>query len=282
MVRLEMIDRPALRYFGGKWNLAPWIISIFPEHISYVEPYCGAVSVLLQKKTSPVETINDIDGEVVNYFEVLREHPDELVRALQLTPYSREEYRKAFEQTNDPIEKARRLYVRSYQGRGGPRNKTAGWRYITNNNCYRTLAESHGDVEHLLAIAKRLQRVQIENDDAVAVIRRYDTPNTLYYVDPPYVHATRNSRWFLDGYKHEMLDDAHIELAKVLHDVSGMVVLSGYRSELYDTLFSDWSRYDITGVRTMGNKKSVESLWCNVAAQSSRRQYELFVPGGAP
>jgi len=204
------VTRPALRYFGGKFRLAPWIIQQFPVHTCYVEPFGGAMGILLRKEPSVFEVYNDLDGEVVNFFKVLRDHPDELLRAIELTPYSREEQKLAFEPTDGlpDLERARRLYVRCWQSHGGGRTQWhTGWRYQVNNTRGRSTLVDWDQTDHLWAIVNRLKLVQIECDDAIRIIERYDRPDTLFYVDPPYLMSTRSIRWGKKAYTCELDED---------------------------------------------------------------------------
>lgn len=253
--------RPALRYYGGKWRIANWIISHFPPHDCYVEPFSGGASVLLRKQKSPFEVLNDLDDDVVTFFRVLRDYADELVARIEMTPWARTELLACYKPTDDPIEQARRFYVRSNQGWfGGARESLTGWRYQKRLHEGRGAIAEWGALDHLLAAATRLRSVQIECDDAFKVIPRFDTPQTLFYVDPPYPHATRGWKGGKDGYRHEMSDADHRRLAHLLNDVQGMVVLSSYTSDLYTELYPDWhvvSREARTG-RT--HKNAVEVL----------------------
>lgn len=259
------IRHPALRYHGGKWLLGPWIISHFPGHECYVEPYGGAASVLLHKARSALEVYNDLDGAVVNFFRMLREHPDDLVRALTLTPYSRAELDISYLPTDDSLEAARRFYVRAFQTIGGATAQwRTGWRYqVKAKNIWRSAAASFCDVSHLLQITERLRGVQIEHDEALTVIQRFDRPNTLFYLDPPYVHSTR-SKWAGVAYAHEMGNEDHAELAEAARAAQGYVVISGYPCELYDTLYGaeGWHKHE-TSSRTNGpaGRIRTEALW---------------------
>jgi DNA adenine methylase len=257
--------RPPVRYVGGKWNLADWIIGFFPPHVHYVEPFCGGASVLFRKYPSVIETINDLDGRIVNFFRVLRERPDELIAAIELTPYAREELIIANgPMPDDPVEAARRYYVLACMAFGGVQMRGTGWRYITNSHGRSSrVVREWRDVHKLELAVNRLRQVQIEHDDALAVISRFDTPATLFFVDPPYVHSTRTEARL--RYAHEMDDAAHCQLAGVLNAVRGMVVLSGYRSALYDELFADWKRID-KQVTTNGNGMATESVWLSPRA----------------
>lgn len=238
--------RPLLRYHGGKWNLAPWIISHFPPHRSYVEPFGGAASVLLQKARCYSEVYNDIDGEIVNVFRVLRERGRELLQALELTPFAREEYRTSYGASDDPVERARRTIVRSFMGHGSnsinPSVKS-GFRHLSNRSNTVAAMDWRHYPEQLGVIIDRLRGVTIEQRDACELIPIHDTIKTLYYVDPPYLPETRSESVRYHGYKHELTQAEHVRLAEILHQVKGMVILSGYPSDLYDKeLYYDFQR----------------------------------------
>ncbi len=265
---LIRIERPALRYHGGKFLLAPWIISHFPPHTSYVEPYAGAASVLLLKSPSKLETINDSNDLVVNFFDVLRTRKNDLLNAIRLTPYSRREFARAQEPCDDPLERARRFYVWSWQGRGRAGVvEPGGWRFMSRDTRGTTPSDDFSRCEHLELIADRLRRVQIECGEAIQVIRRFDTPDTLFYVDPPYVGATRSARWSGSAYRCEMDDDSHRELAQALRGVQGMVALSGYPSPLYEELYGDWVRVSRTA-RIDSGAQRIEALWLSPSSQA--------------
>lgn len=257
------MNRPALRYHGGKWKLANWIIQQFPPHVCYVEPFGGGASVLLRKPPSFIEVYNDLNGGVVNFFRVLRENPDEFIRLIELTPYSRQEFAEAQEPTDDPIEQARRFYVWAWQGRGRAGVvEPGGWRFMSRPTRGRTPVHDWINNQHLWGLVQRLRMVQIENSDALTVISRYDSPDALYYVDPPYVQSTRGARWGCAAYAYEYSDDQHRELARLLHEVTGTVVLSGYPSALYDELYADWRRIDKPGQKDNAPQRdTTECLW---------------------
>jgi len=277
--------RPALRYHGGKWRLAPWIVSCLPaDHDSYIEPFGGSAAVLLRKPRSKIEVYNDLDGEVVNFFRMLRERPEELIRAIYWTPFAQAEQRLSYEPCDDPTEAARRLYVRSYMTISGPTAQwNAGWRRQKKMSRGRNgfsgmkpAATSFMEIEHLYQIAERLRGVFIEQADALELIRRYDNPRAVFYVDPPYVAATRK-RMKDSAYRYEMTDDQHRQLAAALHDCRGMVVLSGYDNPIYRELFGRWPRLD-RQARTNGNAPGTvtESLWLNPAAHAAHAVGPLF------
>lgn len=269
--RVGFFDTPVLRYIGGKWQIAEWIISQFPAHDNYVEPFCGAASVFFRKHPSPIEVINDRSGDVVNFFQVLREDTDALIRAVDLTPFSREEYDRAYEPADEPLERARRFYVRSWQSFSGHAGYKTGWRHQKNIHSRGTsLTREWKRMDGLYRSAARLKHALIEHDDALAVIQRYDTPKTLFYLDPPYVLGTRSNR---RRYAHEMTDDDHRLLAEALHAAQGMVILSGYAGDLYEELYADWKMLT-KSTTTNGNSTAVECLWLSPSAL--RAQTPLF------
>lgn len=271
--------RPILRYHGGKWRLAPWIISNFPQHRIYVEPFGGAGSVLLQKPRSYSEVYNDLDGQICNLFRVLRNPAQarELVRMVKLTPYARAEFDESYIVADDPIEQARRTLFRSMAG-FSTCGASGQWKTGFRGNVTRTGTTPVHDWQHfpiaMEDIIERLRGVVIENDDALAVIARYDGPETLLYVDPPYPMLTRSDRWSRSAYKHEMTDDDHRQLAAALHACRGVVVVSGYACELYDMeLYPTWWRNERES-HADGARDRVEVLWMN------RRDSDMPLFGG--
>ena len=271
-------SRPALRWYGGKWRIAPWIISHLPPHDAYCEPYGGAASILLRKPAAKVETWNDLHGRLVNFFRVLRAQPQDLIAAIDLTPYAREEYEAARAPSDDPLEDARRFYVLSMQGRiGGAGGRWShGWKYQADASAQnRQDPDSFMATGHLPAVAARLKHVQIERDDALTVLGRYDRPGTLHYVDPPYVQAVRSDTEHRARYLHELTDSDHLALAEVLHDLAGMVVLSGYPSKLYQDLYGGWHQITRTASTDAGGV-AVECLWFNPAARARAAQLTLL------
>lgn len=266
------VSRPLLRYHGGKWRLAPWVIRHLPEHRIYVEPFGGAASVLLRKPRSYSEVYNDLDGEVVNLFRVLRQPAQarELVRLVRLTPYARTEFDESYLIAGDPIEQARRTLLRSYAGFSSV-GATGRWRTGFRCNVTRTGTTPAHDWQSFPAaleqIIERLRGVVIENNDAITVIERYDTADTVFYVDPPYPHDTRQLRWAGNAYAHEMSDGDHRRLAETMRQVRGKVIMSGYPCPLYDEeLYPDWQRVE-RETRADGAGKRVEVLWMNFRAQ---------------
>lgn len=258
------ITRPIVRYHGGKYVLAPWIINHFPQHRCYVEPFGGGGSVLLRKERSYAEVYNDLDGEIVNLFRVARERGEELARAVELTPFSRAEFTDSYKPSPDTLEQARRTLVRSFMGFGSASasGRKTGFRANSTRSGTTPAHDWRNYPDALRAIIDRLRGVVIENKDAAAVMRQQDAPTTLHYVDPPYVLSTRSDE--KADYKHEMTNADHEALADCLHGLNGMVVLSGYRSDLYARLFADWKRIDKKAYGD-GACERVESLWLNPA-----------------
>lgn len=256
--------RPVLRYHGGKWLLAPWIISHFPPHRIYVEPFGGGGSVLLRKPRSYAEVYNDLDGEVVNVFRVLRETPDALIRALELTPFARDEFVESYKPSNNPVEQARRTIVRSHMGFGSnSHNNKTGFR---SNATRRGTTPAH-DWANLPAalteVLARLRGVVIENRDAMSVMSVNDGADTLHYCDPPYLSATRDKG---DDYRHELSDAEHIRLLAFLCNLKGHVILSGYPAPVYDEMLPGWERIDRAAMAD-GARARIECLWLSPSVQ---------------
>lgn len=260
-----MCKRPILRWHGGKWKLANWIISHLPNHRVYVEPFGGAASVLLRKPRSYSEVYNDMDGEVVNLFRVARDRGDELRAALELTPFARDEFDLSYEPTADPLERARRLTVRSFMGFGSNITKTnasgrtmrTGFRANSNRRGTTPAHDWRNYPGAFCDVIERLRGVVIENRPAVAVMLAHDGDETVHYVDPPYVAASRDKG---SDYRHELTDADHEALAETLHALRGPVVLSGYRSAMYDALYKDWRSVE-RHAHADGARDRVECLW---------------------
>ncbi|QDP57358.1 MAG: putative DNA adenine methylase [Prokaryotic dsDNA virus sp.] len=257
--------RPALRWHGGKWMLAPWIISHLPPHRVYVEPFGGAGSVLIRKPRSYAEVWNDLDGEVVNLFRVLRsDDADRLVALLKATPFARDEFVEAYQATTDEVERARRLIIRSFMGFGSNgHNKATGFRSNSNRSGTTPAHDWSNYPDALSAIIERLRGVVIESRDATALMVQHDGADTLFYVDPPYVMSTRSDAGH--DYAHEMDDEAHGALLVTLRGLAGMVVLSGYPCEQYDEALFGWRRVERAALAD-GAAKRTEVLWINPQA----------------
>jgi DNA adenine methylase len=253
------VKRPILRYHGGKWRIAPWIISFFPPHRIYVELFGGGGSVLLRKPRVYSDVYNDLDYEIVNLFRVLRDRGDELLRLLYLTPFSREEFILAYESSDDPLEQARRTVARSFMGFGGAAataGPKTGFRACSRLGTTPAYNWAHYP-DALKNIIERLRGVVIENRPALDVIPQQDTDKTLFYADPPYLPSVRDPG---TDYRHEMTEDDHIKLARVLRQVKGMVIVSGYYSDLYDELYKGWTRREKAAYAD-GSRPRTEVLW---------------------
>lgn len=272
----EAPNRPLLRYHGGKWRLAPWIIANLPPHRVYVEPFGGAASVLLRKPRSFSEVYNDVDQEIVNLFRVVREDSARLTRALIWTPFSREEFSAAYERSEDSFERARRLVVRSFMGFGSTgassRNRT-GFRSNVTRSHTTPATDWRSFPETIRSIARRLRGVVIDSRPAAAVIAQYDAPDVLFYCDPPYVADTRKGDSRFSCYRHEMTDADHEALAAQLAAARGMVMVSGYRSVLYERLYAGWRSIERDALAD-GAAPRVEVLWFNAAAWAKRQNNE--------
>ena len=275
MAEVSNTTRPALRWHGGKWLLAPWIISHFPAHRIYVEPFGGAASVLLRKPRSYAEIYNDLDDEVVNLFRVLRgEYSYRLIDAVRQTPFARTEFEAAYDWCEEPVERARRLIVRSFMGFGsnGHAQRT-GFRANSNRSGTTPAHDWVNYPDALALIIERLSGVIVEHRDGKQVMAQHDGPETLHYVDPPYLTETRGDR--RADYAHEMSDDDHATLLDQLVSLHGMVVLSGYPSALYDEKLADWRRIERAALAD-GAKKRTEILWINPSAASALGALDLF------
>lgn len=262
-------------WYGGKFSHLAWLLPLLPKCHHYCEPFAGSGAVLLNRAPSPIETYNDLDGEVVNFFRVLRDEKDKLVESIGLTPFSREEFALAckLDPKLPPLERARRFYVRARQVRTGLAQTASLGRWANCKNTSRAgmsgvISRWLGAIEDLPLIAERLLRVQIENRPAADVIRLYDSPDTLFYCDPPYVHDTRGDA---KAYGYEMTNQEHAELAQVLNKVRGMVAVSNYQCDLMDELYPPpkWHKTR-SGARTNHATKGIriEVLWTNYDPQA--------------
>ena len=255
------VTKPPFAYYGGKTTLAPKIAELLPAHDHYVEPFAGSLAVLLAKKPSRAETVNDLDGDLMTFWRVLRDRPDELERACALTPHSRAELEVAKDlDVEYEVERARRVFVRLTQSRSHSMKQTGWW--------FRLAPTGHSPADYIASYrdrlaptARRLFGVTLESRDALDVMRDYGTePTVCLYADPPYVGSTRAT-----NYGHEMTaDDQHEAFAQACHDAKASVVISGYDSPLYDRLFDGWHHYELKAPTTLsGDTDRVEVLWAN-------------------
>lgn len=280
------VNRPIIRYHGGKFMLAPWIISHFPVHRTYVEPYGGAASVLLRKKRCYAEVYNDLDQEIVNLFRIVRERGEEFNQQLTYTPFSRDEYVLAWEPAEDAMEQARRTVIRAFMGfasssatkdragsskKGG--NASTGFRARNGFEAGTHPARDFKNYADALgSIIERLRQVVIENKNALEVISQHDSEDTLHFLNPPYVSETRDAG---TDYRFEMTASDHRIMAEHVRELKGYVIICGYNSELYDELFHDWRKVQ-TEAHADGGGKRKECLWLNQRAWNHQPQPELF------
>lgn len=253
--------KPPLVYYGAKVTLAERIVGLLPDHDHYVEPFAGSLAVLLAKKPSRMETVNDLNRELMTFWRVLRDHPGELERLCALTPHSRAEHDEAYAPAADDLETARRVWIRLTQGRSNGLQRRVGWRHRVSAG-HPFPAYLRGYTERLGPASARLAQVSLECMPALDLIAKYGAdPDVVLYVDPPYVRETRNST----HYRHEMTGVEHRELAEALASSAAAVVLSGYGSTLYDDLYAGWHRREIDTVNTQGGAHSTrtEVLWSN-------------------
>ncbi|MDO3110052.1 DNA adenine methylase [Mycobacteroides abscessus] len=265
---------PPMAYFGGKTRLARRIADLLPQHGHYVEPFAGGLSVLLAKKPSCMETVNDLDDRLMTFWRVLRDKPEQLARACALTPHSRAEYSTArdadVDSADSDVERARLIWVQIAQGRGGTLLRQTGWRYYVNPSQNSTGMPGYlsAYVDRMAAAAERLQRVSLESRPALEIIEKYGAhPKCCLYVDPPYLGDTRSTSGGGNGYRIDMPARAeHVELLRALTGCQASVVLSGYPSELYDEALRGWDRIEIphmTGQSRGPNQGRTEVIWSN-------------------
>jgi len=270
--------RPPLRWHGSKWKLSKWIIAQFPAHRVYVEPFGGGGSVLIRKPRAYAEVWNDLDDEVYNFFCVLRDDGARLEELLRLTPFSRRELEAAYGVTDDPIERARRLVVRCFQGFGSNAHsigmaadsvgRSTGFRANSNKSGTTPAHDWMNYPDALAATRDRLRGVIIENRPAIDVMIQHDAEQTLHYVDPPYVPETRSpsrKAYQCRMYRHELSPDDHVALLSFLKTLAGMVVLSGYPHLMYDAALPGWRRLECAALAD-GARPRIEVLWINPAA----------------
>ena len=255
--------RTALHYPGGKKRIASWIIEHMPHHHSYLEPYFGCGAVLFAQQPAPIETVNDLDGEVINFFQVIRdtESRKELQEWITYTPYARQVYDDAhLRKPGSDVERAAYFAIKSMQSHGFRMNGNCGWKkdVYGRENAY-AIKYWNELPKSIAEMAIRLKQVQIENRPALDLIKNYDYENVLMYLDPPYVWSTRAGS---KQYVHEMTDQDHIELLEAVARLRAKVMISGYDCELYDSYLADWKKAQITA-RTQNKKQQTETLWMN-------------------
>lgn len=253
--------RQLIKYPGSKWSLSNWVTSFFPQHHSYVEPFFGSGAVLFNKKPSNIETVNDIDGEVVNLFECIKQDPEKLAKIIYLTPYSRDVFEDAYQiRTRDKYEKASAFMVRCDMGHGfRTTGEKVGFKMDVQGRESAYAVKHWNQVPNLIMeCASRLKEVQIENRDAVNVIERFNHSNVLIYLDPPYMLETRHGK----QYRHEMNNADHKNLLDVIVNHKAKIIISGYPSKFYDNALKGWHKETHIS-RNQRNKQVKEVIWMN-------------------
>lgn len=260
--------QPFPRY-GSKYRWLDFIVDHLPETERYVEPFGGAATVLLNREPAPIEVMNDIDGDVMNFFEVLRDQRDELIDALERTPYHESEHQQSKTEPDgylDPVERARRFFIASTMSYNSNSNPTMGGFAYSTSESRRGMAQHVSryryKVERLETVADRLQRVQFFSREAVPIIERFDGADTLLYLDPPYPHESRGRK----EYRFEMGDEDHRELAEAVQEAEAHVAISSYRNELYDELLAGWNVVESGSKKTSSksaDQERTEALYLN-------------------
>lgn len=259
-----------LRWPGAKWRMADWVINIFPRHNVYCEPFFGSGAVFFSKRPAENETINDIDGNIINLFRVVRDIAPELAKVIEMTPYSREEYYSSLNdiQTENQIETARRFLVRIWQGFGGTTNRQSGWRHDRSGTVY--LPRYWSELpDRIRETAGRLKMAQIENMDALRLIESYNRPGVLLYIDPPYLAGTRTRLHYQNEFASEK---QHLELLQLCRQHRGFLLISAYENELYNQELRGWEKKSIV-VSTNGTNSATETIYLNPACT---REISLF------
>lgn len=253
-----------LRWPGAKWSIADKIVRIIPKHKIYLEPFFGSGAVFFNKSICNTEILNDLDGEVVNLFKCIRDYPEELAKAVYFTPYSREEYEQSFNRrSKSHVERARKFLVRANMARGAGQYSSVGWRHVGPidgvKKFQRVVREWNRLPERIIYAANRLKDAEIENTDALELIKKYNHEDCLIYADPPYLLSTRKHRY----YNVEMTEEnEHKKLLDVLLKHKGPVMISGYDSELYNSILCDWQKHKLQANAEQG-KSRTEVIWTN-------------------
>ncbi|WNY26162.1 DNA adenine methylase [Methanolapillus millepedarum] len=256
---LELKRLSPLNWIGGKSSHLDFIFSNFPsEHLHFIDVFGGSGAVLLNKQPSQIETYNDINENLVSYFRMMRDRPDELSRRIQLTPYSRREFENCIRILKNPsspeIEKARAFFTVANQSfhQNVSCLGTGSWKVCINDVAGGTssaVSKYHSKIKMLPAVSDRLKNVQIECADFRKIIKRYDSETSFFYVDPPYPHESRAKR---DLYEFEMNREQHIELLDMLNSMEGGALVSTYQNDLYDSELKNW-------IKIIGQEKRLPS-----------------------
>ena len=259
-----------LKYPGAKWRIAKWIIDHFPEHKVYCEPFFGSGAIFFNKEPAIIETVNDINNDIVNLFKVCREHAAELAALIYLTPDARAEFNDCYERSTDNIEQARRTLVRYWQSFGTCNSSVNSWRNSQTSGSPRIPQQWDQLPEIIISTLDRLKSVQIENYNAIELIKRYNSSETLLYIDPPYLQSLRKHNM----YKNEMTDNQHIELLNVLKESKSKIIISAYDNEMYNTELADWQTDELPTTAQMGIKRT-EKIYFNYSLQMSMFDFNV-------
>ncbi len=252
-----------LRYPGSKWNIARQLVELIPPHHSYVEPYFGSGAVLFTKAPSAIETVNDLDGDVVNLFRCIQQDSGRLARLVMTTPFSREVYDRQVSPDNScagRYQRAAGFLVRCWQGHGFRTNGyKVGWKNdVQGRERSYALWNWYRLPDWIIEIAERLRKVQIENRPALEVITRFNYPNVFMYLDPPYLLDVRSGK----QYKHEMMEGDHEELLKTVLQSRAKIMISGYESEMYSDYLHGWRKESFAS-HAEGGRPRQETVWMN-------------------
>ena len=268
-----------LKYPGSKWNIADDLVNMIPPHRSYVEPYFGSGAVLFRKVPSDIETVNDLDGDVVNLFRCIQQDSERLARLVMTTPFSREVYDRQFAQDNSCASRYQRaagFLVRMWQSYGS-RNRNdgykGGWKHdVAGRERMYALWNWYRLPEWIVKIAERLRKVQIENRPALEVIQKHDSHDIFQYIDPPYLLGTRSRK----QYMYEMADEDHEELLKAILQSRAKIMISGYESDMYNDYLHGWRKESFTS-HADGGRPRQEVVWMNYMhnAQMSLEDWEV-------
>ena len=262
--------RRLLNYPGSKWRLSSKIVELMPEHRTYLEPFFGSGAILFAKEPSAIETVNDLDDNIVNLFSCIRKDPDRLIKDIVLTPYSRQAYEEALgkmydflnkdDDTSDSFERAKCFLICCSMGYGfRASNRKCGWKSdISGRESAYALRNWVKLPKAVEQVAIRLKSVQIEHQDAFELMKRYDNPKVLMYLDPPYCLDTRNGT----NYRYEFSEENHVRLLEFCATSKANIILSGYENDLYREYLHDWNKYEFPDVSQAGTKR-VECIWCN-------------------
>lgn len=271
---MKKVER-ILKYPGSKWRIADRLVSLIPEHHTYLEPFFGSGAVFFRKPPSAIELINDLDDNIPNLFRCIRDKPEELARIVATTPYARYEYERAFDNTDesDSLRKAADFLITCWQGHGFRTNGyRVGWKNdVHGRESMYALRDWYKLPDVIVETAERLRHVQIDNRPATEVIMRFDYPDVFMYVDPPYLLSTRTSK----QYKHEMTNTDHIALLQLLKSSKAKVMISGYESDIYNSFLPGWEKRHFSSNAEYGGNR-VETVWMNYDAPDEFRQQMLF------